>query len=129
MCYNNKCSIEIISVTDGEKDTVRTFGRVTEEGGEVTFLYNLGSDECTLTVSEGAARQVRRGEQNISIEFVKGRTTDCVISLGEFSGECELFTREVQFCADNDKYSLSIDYDFCGQHIELKFTAERIIPG
>lgn len=124
MCYNKSCKIKICSRIDGETTVSDTQGTIIKTASEVRFDYVLDGDECVFTVNGSQAVQSRRGAQNITMTFRKGKETECLLESGGFSGSFTLFTHNL-ICEETDgKFKLTIIYTLGEEEIELSFSAE-----
>lgn len=132
MCYNSKCKIEIKSYIDGTATNTSVKGTVTKMPAEIRFEYVLDGDDCTFTVKDNEAVQIRRGAQNIKMIFRKGEQTDCYLESGGFVGGFTVFTSGLEFADCSvisgkktvNIYTVSIVYMLGEEKIKLTFSAE-----
>lgn len=122
--------IKIRSFGNGWKDEKNLSGTVIY-GEEIVARYSLDGDECTFTCSENGAVQRRRGGQNITISFERGKFTECVIGEGNLAGAFKVFTRDVSLTRGKGGFRIVLDYESGEdrEKIKLELTALKSMQG
>lgn len=120
-----KCKILINSSGEGWDDSLQDVGEFikTEKGCEIH--YKIADDECLICIEENTVTQTRRGDTNVDISFRMGKTTQCKISTGGFSGGYAVFTEELSYSLKKGGLRLKITYlnGDDKERINLTFTA------
>lgn len=118
---------KVIIRSDGRgwTDEKITEGEVSQVGNGVRLLYSLDGDGCELTANAKRVVQKRSGDQSVAIEFVEGKSTECVIGSGSFRGSYKIFTKSLKFVSGKNGFKLSLEYEngSDGELIKLILTA------
>lgn len=126
MCYNiSSVRVTVNSHGANWKDSKSSEGEFSLTDSGCMLNYSLDGDKCVLTVNGETVTQERRGEQNVSISFERGKTTQCTIGNGGLSGGYEIFTRNIEIFYGKGGFKISLEYESGSEKeiINLSLTA------
>ncbi len=135
MCYNEfnglsagDCRVNIRSSGDGWSEDIGTEGKISFSDGALCLNYTLKGDGCSLTFKNGAATQIRRGLQCLSLSFIEGQKTNCVIGEGGLCGSFGITTSKLKIVSGKGGFRLSLEYisGTDGEKVNLVLTAVKI---
>lgn len=128
MCYNitAECRINIKSSGNGWRDETESEGFLSITGdGAVSLEYGIRGDKCLLTAGGGRVVQERNGDQNLTLTFIEGERTSCVIGRGGLRGSFEIYTKSIELKQGKGGIKLALAYisGADGEEIHLTLTA------
>ena len=114
------CTIEIITVTEGDESVFRTNGTYVLEWNALTVFYRQDGDAVSLHLERDGLSMQRKGKTSLSANFSPGRKT---------SMRLELCGREADLPLETDVYSASFsEKDFtCTARLEYSFVSAAVV--
>ncbi|MBO5328259.1 MAG: DUF1934 family protein [Clostridia bacterium] len=120
-----QCKIIIKTVGEGWQDELKCNAEFLTVNGARQILYKIQNDDSVLLIEEDKVVQKRRGEVNVDLLFIEGKTTPCKIITQGLNGGYNVFTESVEKTPLKNGYKLQLNYvnDYSNEKIKLTLFA------
>ncbi len=118
------CSVKILSKGLKWSDSRESKGTMAYDDCSFIINYKIDGDDCTLNFLDGELVQLRRGQHDIEMHFVKNKRTSCFIGVNGGRGQFDILTRVLDCKIERGLIKLQLKYLNGDEIISLSLTVK-----
>ncbi len=104
-------TLTICTIVDGKETLFSPKGTLTDYGKKIVIDYLDGEAETQITVQNGEAKVLRKGDYGTFLSLVTGKKTQGELTILGSVGKIELFTYLAEYSKKSNKYLITLRYD------------------
>lgn len=116
------CNVKIETTSGGGKAYFESAAKISEGERGWTVSYLQDGDETQLFFSDEGCSMTRKGDLLLTMNFLEGEETKCVLSSGESRTEIPVGNTRFRLRKEREGFRLLLAYELC-----YEFGAQRFL--